>query len=92
MLHDQSLVASFFKLLNVGVLIGVGVYFFIKNFRVQIIKDMIDERAKERALEEERRAAIVRQHELEQAAQEQRRWYETVKKNITVWNDMVAQD
>ncbi len=91
MFDEESLVTSLFKIFNVIVLCGAGVYFF-KTRILQQIKDAIAEKKKEQsALQEEKRVMKVRLKMIEDEIIEQQSLCAKVTENLTAWNAAVLE-
>lgn len=85
MMHEEALLTTIFKIINVGVLIAGIVYVFRTRVMGQL-RLMISAQQRIYALAfHEHLQAQVRQKKLQQELEEQRRECERIKKNLVLW-------
>jgi len=92
MFHEESLVTSLFKFLNVIVLFVLGIYFFKTRLIKQIKEAIAQKRHEEAALQEEKRVAKNKLKMIEDEIIEQQLLSAKLKNNITVWNEKIAHE
>ncbi len=92
MFLEESFVTSLFKILNVIVLCGVGLYFFKTKIYQQIKDAMAEKRKAELLLQEEKRVAKNRLKMIENEIIEQQALVDRVKTNLTTWSARVVKE
>lgn len=92
MLHEESLITSLFKILNVIVLCGVGFYFF-KTRVLSMIRDMIaQKKQEEKSLQNEKRSLKSKLKTIEDEIIEQQVLCAHIKENVGKWREVVAEE
>jgi hypothetical protein len=86
MLHNESLVTSLFKMLNVVIITGTIVYFFKTRFLEKIKQAMMKEKLYLLSLENEKKQNILLYAQARQEQEAQRSLAEQLVRNIAVWN------
>jgi F0F1-type ATP synthase membrane subunit b/b' len=85
MLNSETIISIFFKILNFGVLIGLGVYIF-KRYFVQNINDQIDAKQNMIAqLQGNNQALKQEEHDIAHAAEQQHQLSEQLVQKIALW-------
>ena len=92
MFHEESLITTIFKLLNVAVLFGVGFYFFKTRVLLSIQEMIAAKKREEKALAEEKRNLAANLKTVEREIVEQQKLSEKIKEHVHQWQEQVAAD
>lgn len=88
MFHEESLVTTVFKVLNVGVLVATGIYFF-RKYRSSIYQQIEQEKIDERTLQQELNRAQIAHKEHEQYIHKEKQWLMYMQSRIEQWNQVI---
>jgi HSP90 family molecular chaperone len=89
MFHEESLITTIFKILNVVVLAGAGFYFFKTRIVQQIRDAIVEKKDGEKALQDEKRSLKTRLKMINDEIIKQQEQCARIKDNVVNWNAAV---
>ncbi len=88
---DQALIDFFFRVLNVGVLIAVGVYLF-KRYGIDAIAEQMGQQERHKKVLQDQKTALAQERELAQkAAHEQELLARRLRTNMVRWQEQFGK-
>lgn len=85
MFHEESLVTTVFKILNLGVFIAAAGYLFKKQL-IPIRQEIAQKKLDQTTLVQENKLSDQELAHVQRSVDEQKKWLETMEHNIVQWN------
>ncbi len=81
-----------FRVLNFGVLIGLGIYIFKKYLKDTLLKEMLNKQRAMDGLQQERDALMLQNKKVSHTVRTEQKKYEALQKKIEQWTDVVEKE